>query len=199
MDGDGEPGGRGRATLQVHRRWLLTVAIAGETALALAGLAVAWLAGSRVDISCGFSIANLAYGTAVALGFAALLFLVLREAPEAWPFDQFRRFSRDVLRPLFASARPVDLALISLAAGVGEEILFRGALQPLIGLVPASLVFGLCHLAGRDTIPLAVWAALIGTALGALMNATGGLAAPIAAHAVYDVLALAYIRSSGAP
>lgn len=194
----GSKAGRAQGAFEVPRLWLVAVALAGETALAAIGLATAWLAGSTAEISWALSIENLAWGTAVALGFAALLFLLLRKAPAAWPFDQLRRLSQEVLRPLFASARPVDLVIISLAAGFGEEILFRGALQPLIGLVPSSIVFGLCHLAGRDTIPLAIWAGLVGVPLGALMNVTGGLAAPITAHAVYDLLALACIRSYGA-
>jgi membrane protease YdiL (CAAX protease family) len=34
----------------------------------------------------------------------------------------------------------------------------------------------------------------MGFLLGALAQATGGLAAPIVAHGVYDMLALAFIR-----
>ncbi len=41
---------------------------------------------------------------------------------------------------------------------------------------------------------LGVWAACIGGLFGWLMVETGGLLAPIVAHAVYDALALAYVR-----
>ncbi|MFB3853689.1 MAG: lysostaphin resistance A-like protein [Vicinamibacterales bacterium] len=185
----------GEETLGVPRLWLLGVAVVGESALAAAGYGIAWLSGGRARICWALSVASVAHGAATALAFTALLFLTLRKSPDAWPFDRFKRLSRDVLRPLFAHARPVDLAIISLAAGFGEEVLFRGALQPVVGLVPASLAFGLCHLAGRDTTPLAMWAAFAGIVLGVLKDATGGLAAPVAAHAAYDMLVLALIRS----
>lgn len=35
--------------------------------------------------------------------------------------------------------------LLALAAGIGEELLFRGALQPVMGLVGTSLLFALVH------------------------------------------------------
>jgi hypothetical protein len=35
--------------------------------------------------------------------------------------------------------------LLAIAAGIGEELLFRGALQPVFGLVTTSIVFGLIH------------------------------------------------------
>jgi hypothetical protein len=84
--------------------------------------------------------------------------------------------------------------VIGAAAGVGEEVLFRGVLQPLVGWPAASVLFGLAHMGGRAMAPFAVWAAVMGGALGALAIATGGIVAPIVAHGVYDVLALAYVR-----
>jgi hypothetical protein len=39
----------------------------------------------------------------------------------------------------------MDIVFYSLCAGVGEEILFRGALQPLIGLWWAAILFVLLH------------------------------------------------------
>jgi len=45
------------------------------------------------------------------------------------------------------SAQPgvPELAAIAVAAGVGEELLFRGTLQPAWGLIPSSLIFTLVH------------------------------------------------------
>jgi membrane protease YdiL (CAAX protease family) len=55
-------------------------------------------------------------------------------------------------------------------------------------------VFGLVHVGGKHFIGYGAWAACIGALFGWLMVATGGLLAPIVAHAVYDALALAYVR-----
>ena len=67
-------------------------------------------------------------------------------------------------------------------------------LQPEIGLIPASLVFGALHMGGRGTLAFGCWVAIMGAALGWLGAATGGLLAPIVAHALYDAAALVYIR-----
>ena len=80
-----------------------------------------------------------------------------------------------------------DAVLLAAASGIGEEMLFRGALQPAVGLVWASLIFGACHfLPRRELIAWSLFAALMGFALGALYEWTGHLAAPIAAHALVN-------------
>lgn len=198
MDDGGDAGG-GSEGPAVSRRTLLTVAVAGEGVLALAGLVVIRLSRGRLDVPWAVSVQSLAWGFAAAFVLAALLVWMLNRAPDSWPFRQLRRLSRDVLRPIFAAAGPIDILAISAAAGLGEEFLFRGALQPLVGLWPASVLFGLCHLAGRDTIPLALWAAGAGVIFGLLMRHTGGLAAPVTAHLAYDALALAYLRRTACP
>ena len=86
------------------------------------------------------------------------------------------------------------MIVISVAAGVGEELLFRGALQAEAGLVTASIVFGLLHIGGRDTMVFGGWVMVMGAGLGGLAVATGGLLAPIVAHSAYDAAAIAYCR-----
>jgi membrane protease YdiL (CAAX protease family) len=39
-----------------------------------------------------------------------------------------------------------EWALLALAAGIGEEILFRGALQPVFGIVGTAVIFALGHI-----------------------------------------------------
>ena len=65
---------------------------------------------------------------------------------------------------------------------------------PLVGLPAASVIFGAVHIGGRNFVAYGVWAACIGALFGWLMVMTGGLLAPIVAHAVYDALALAFVR-----
>ncbi len=107
--------------------------------------------------------------------------------------------------PLFQDASVLELALISLIAGIGEELLFRGLVQDglatwlggtvgiCVGVAASSLVFGLAH---ALTTTYAVLATLVGVYLGILFLLTGNLLAPIAAHAVYDFLALIYLVST---
>ena len=37
------------------------------------------------------------------------------------------------------------MVLLAAAAGLGEELFFRGALQPIFGIVPTSLIFAISH------------------------------------------------------
>ena len=81
--------------------------------------------------------------------------------------------------------RPWDFFFVALMAALGEEILFRGALQPLIGLIPTALIFGLLHATGLVHVVLA---SLLGLWLGWLYQWTGNLWSPIAAHLALDLV-----------
>lgn len=61
--------------------------------------------------------------------------------------------------------------ILALASGVGEEILFRGAIQPVFGVVATSLLFAVVHVQyGLSPITAAVF--IIGLILGILRQRT---------------------------
>jgi membrane protease YdiL (CAAX protease family) len=85
---------------------------------------------------------------------------------------------------------------MSMFAGCGEEVLFRGAIQPIIGLWLSSLVFVLLHSGTYQFRSLnwkkAVFAAfvfVVSLLLGYIFVNIGLLAA-VVAHATLDVVAL---------
>jgi membrane protease YdiL (CAAX protease family) len=121
----------------------------------------------------------------------------------------WRAFSsvRDVVErqvvPWFARSTKAEFAVLALAAGFGEEFLFRGLLQDglirwcgegawaiTIGMVLAALVFGACHALNRAYFALATF---MGLYLGVLYWWTGDLLAPILTHALYDFVALVWL------
>jgi membrane protease YdiL (CAAX protease family) len=81
--------------------------------------------------------------------------------------------------------RTSDYIAIALMAALGEEPLFRGALQPLIGLVPAALLFGVLHATSAAHVILAC---LLGLLLGWLYRWSGNLWPSIAAHLTIDLV-----------
>ncbi|HEY6875557.1 MAG TPA: CPBP family intramembrane glutamic endopeptidase [Candidatus Dormibacteraeota bacterium] len=86
------------------------------------------------------------------------------------------------------------LAFLALAPAVVEEIAFRGAALPLYGLLASSALFAVVHLGPRARhAPWAVLAFGAGLAFAHLAQRTGGLAAPIAAHATMNLLNLRHI------
>lgn len=81
--------------------------------------------------------------------------------------------------------------VLALASGVAEEALFRGALQPQVGLFAASLIFGLAHFAPRrDLWPWMPFAAATGLMMGILFEWTGNLIAPVIAHVLINAVNL---------
>jgi hypothetical protein len=76
-----------------------------------------------------------------------------------------------------------DCIVLAVSSGVAEEAFFRGALQPALGWLLASLIFGLVHLAPkRELLPWTGFALCAGLVLGALFEITGNLVAPVVAH-----------------
>ena len=143
----------------------------------------------------------------IAAGPILLFVEVIRRIP--WePIRELERLTDDGMLRSLLELRPLELIMISLCAGIGEELLFRGWLMywlaNLIGLaefsgvgtswlalgialVASSLVFGLFHPITKLYIFLA---ALMGLYFGGLLLYTGNLLVPIAAHATYDAVQL---------
>ncbi len=111
----------------------------------------------------------------------------------------------DVLaRELAAAIGPLSLPnalLLAMASGLGEELFFRGALQPRVGLVVASLAFGAMHFVPRREMwPWTVFALLVGLLFGALFEWTGSVIAPVVAHSVVNGINLPLlVRRYGTP
>jgi NADPH2:quinone reductase len=167
-----------------------------EAFLGLAGLLVAGLFGFDALSTFSWSVRDLLWGLAAAAPMFAV-FLLLFHSPQRATLE-IRRRIEDVLLPLLRRCNTFELALLAVAAGVGEETLFRGCVQtgltllagsPAVGLLGAGLLFGVVHWV---TPAYGVLAAAIGGYLGVVWLWTGNLLAPIAAHAVYDFSAFLY-------
>lgn len=80
---------------------------------------------------------------------------------------------------------------ISFLAGFSEEILFRGLLQPLLGITIASVVFGAGHCITFGYFLLATG---IGFFLGGVFNYSGNIFVPIAVHTLYNIFAFSLLQ-----
>jgi len=125
---------------------------------------------------------------AVGLAAAAATIALSRRITERtrWGDEMGRALARLLGKP---SAR--ECVALGLASGVAEEAFFRGALQPALGWLLASLIFGLVHFAPRrELLPWTGFALGAGMLLGALFEWTGNLVAPIVAHVVINAVNL---------
>jgi hypothetical protein len=135
----------------------------------------------------------------VALGLATATAVI---AVSQWITVRTRWGAR-LARELAAVIGPLSWAQAgSLAAlsGFAEEVFFRGAVQPRIGWLAASVVFGLAHFAPRRSLwPWTGFAVVAGGLLGALYAATGNVVAPIVAHAAINAVNLRLLGSRCEP
>jgi membrane protease YdiL (CAAX protease family) len=76
--------------------------------------------------------------------------------------------------------------LLGVSAGVGEELLVRGALQPRAGLFWASVLFAAGHVQYTWFGMLTIF--MLGIALG-LVRARANTTTAIVVHALYDMIA----------
>ena len=178
------------------------IGIAFEAGLALLALGLAWCLGKSPLSQIHFNTLRLlAYAAAtipLVGGMRILLGMDWRLVRE------LRHLIDESVLPMFTGARWWELALLCAAAGLGEELLFRGLLQPIfcgsLGLVPGivlvNLLFGLVH---PFSVLYVVLAGLIGIYLSGFLVATENLLAPIVVHGLYDFAAFFWMTRFSRP
>lgn len=188
---------------------LVALAVVFEGGMAVVALVIGWWLGRSPWV--GVALTRAAWpeqAQAMLVGVVATLpllaGLLLIDRYPVGPLRGLKTFVDRHLVPLFRGLRLWHLAAIAVAAGCGEELLFRGLLQQAlveqlglwIGVTLAAVAFGVCHWVTRT---YAVLAGLIGLYLGFLLVATGNLLAPMIAHALYDFVALVYLVKEETP
>jgi len=183
------------------------LALAFEGALGISAMVIGWLVGhwplvgvSFVDEEARRQVMAVGWGL-VATG-PLLVVLFLCERFPVGPLRQVQEMTAHVVLRMFGGATSGQLFVVALAAGIGEELLFRGLVQSgmarllsdwpgqVTALVVASALFGICHWLNST---YAILAMLAGAYFGLLLILTGNVLTPITAHAVYDFLALVYL------
>lgn len=125
-------------------------------------------------------------GLALALGAAVVWLSRLISRHTEWGRNLRAEF-HNLLRGL-NSRQVLYLALLS---GFGEEILFRGVLQPRLGWLWASLMFGMLHFPIRPfLIPWSLFALAMGFVLAAFTEAFQNLWPAILLHFMINYLNL---------
>jgi hypothetical protein len=128
-------------------------------------------------------------------GLGAGLLLVLSYFFEDW-FVSFRELKALIMRLLGPCSIPMALYLAAISS-IGEELLFRGAIQPFIGIELTAILFGCLHI-GQDgrLSSWSVWAMIAGVMLGIMTEQTGLLLPAILAHFIVNGVSILNLRRS---
>jgi uncharacterized protein len=178
------------------REVVVMLAVFFEAGLAPLSLLLGYICGHPPLEHFAWSQNDALWGVAATVPLVLMFLAMLR-----WPIGPLARVKKFCLYevvPLLDESSWSEIALISLSAGVGEEMLFRGVIQTSIasaiglwaGLVLASLLFGLLH---PISVTYMIIASILGLYLGLVMILAGNLLTGMVVHALYDFAALGYL------
>ncbi len=160
----------------------------------VAGLGLLWMAARGDPLPAALLAERVSWIAAAGGGAATAVAVVLVSDLLLERFAWTDLLRRDVVQML----GPVTVgraATVALASGIGEEILFRGALLPWAGLVVSSIVFGVLH-AGPRLLGWTAFAIVGGFVFGGLAVWSGGVLAPAVAHVGINGAQLLRLRRS---
>jgi membrane protease YdiL (CAAX protease family) len=191
----------------IDRARFMSLAVLFEGSLVIVASVLGWI--FHIDVLSGVRPSLAAVVAGLVGAIPPFVLLLMTERLKIPALERIKTFLLESLGPSLTACRWYDVVLLAVVAGVGEEFLFRGAVQPLLerwtvstgwswvaGLILSNLIFGLLHFI---TPTYALLAGLMGVYFGLLLDVTGqrSLVAPILAHGLYDYLAfLVVIRSA---
>jgi len=164
-------------------------------------LVLGWLADINPFASLYFSETAFLHGIIATLPIF-MIFLALYQL-NIKSLTKIKTLLLDMLGPILLRYHWTDLLILAAIAGISEEILFRGVIQPwmesswgmLTGLIVSSILFGLAH---AVTLLYFLLATLMSAYLGLLLDidTSRNLLIPIVTHGFYDFLAFLVIAHS---
>jgi membrane protease YdiL (CAAX protease family) len=136
----------------------------------------------------------------LAFGIVGSLWLALWTLLVQYGYALFkgRAYARGLTAALakeYAHAKPAQIFLGGLTAACGEEIFFRGFLQQILGLIPASLLFMLAHFGKKDIRIISLWSVFQALYLGLFFVWSKNLLVPMIAHGLFDLGGMIYFRN----
>ncbi|MGR8941456.1 MAG: CPBP family intramembrane glutamic endopeptidase [Gammaproteobacteria bacterium] len=162
-----------------------------EASLILVAYVLGWFAEIDPFATLFYSEAALLVGVIGTLPMV-LLFRLTEQRQEA-SFQKIRQLLLETLGPGLHRRHWTDLLMLAMIAGISEEALFRGVIQPWLesvwgmqmALIASNILFGLAH----AVTPLyAILAFMIGIYLSMSMDYGGvrNLLTPVVIHSLYD-------------
>jgi uncharacterized protein len=128
-------------------------------------------------------------------GLAAGLLLVFASRMALYRFDWARALHRELRHMLFPLT-DAEIVVLAAASSVGEEMFFRGALLPVVGVLASSALFALLHIGPKARhLPWTVSSFGAGLLFGGMFVWTGDLTGPVLAHFLINFLNLRHVAA----
>ena len=131
--------------------------------------------------------------TGILGGLAAGLLIVFASRMALYRFEWARWLHRE-LRHLLFPLTDLEILVLAGASSVGEEMFFRGAMLPSIGLFGSSAIFALLHIGPKARfLPWTISSFVVGLLFGGMYLWTGDLTGPVVAHFLVNFLNLRHL------
>lgn len=182
------------------RRRFVQMAILFEGGLLVVALAGGYFLNEPPWMRITFSIGQIGVGCLATFPLIGMLTLIYRSRIRQ--LVELRELTSQLIGESLSACSWIELLAIAMLAGVSEECLFRGTIEPwLFGLgtvtaiLVGNLLFGLCH---ALTPTYFLFAMVVGLYLSWTLRWTNppNLLVPILCHGLYDFVAFAVIRKS---
>jgi membrane protease YdiL (CAAX protease family) len=166
--------------------------VAVYTALGAAALAWGWLRGHpNLYLLDGAHAGRLIVSPLVGLALALASVFLLRVAVHRL---EWARVLHRELHAVVHELSSREIFILALSSSIGEELFFRGALLPKIGVVASSLLFAALHMRPHARfLPWTAMSFIFGVMMGIMYLTLGDLGGPIVAHFTINLLNLHYI------
>ncbi len=180
-----------------------------EGVLVLIAVLVSYLSAGKLLLNpIFFDLDGLGTGLAATLPMVAYFaFSLSRFGQNIASFQRIYDLLREILSRAIIELPTWKIVVLGMSAGIGEECLFRGVLQPVVeGWMPevntiltpqvnailiTGVIFGLLH---ALTPAYFIIATLLSIYFGFLVNYTGNLLTPLLAHGLYDVVGFLLLK-----
>lgn len=161
---------------------------------ALVGILLSLFAHKNFSSNFALPHAPLEIGRVVAAGFLGAGVLLILSKHFEWWFPSYRAIKGAMVQ-ILGRCNVWQALYLAVISSVGEEILFRGAIQPFVGIGICALLFGLLHIGPSGNLSSwSIWAVAAGWLLGFMYDQTGTLWAPMITHASVNAISILNLR-----
>jgi hypothetical protein len=184
----------------ISKKTILILALA--TLIVFGGLGVLFIPSVRDTGVIPFIVGNKKMWLQLLIGLA----FGIITANAGWQIVELPRlkktkiFFSEIIRPL--KLNTFEIVIISICAGIGEELFFRGAVQPMLGIWATSVLFVLLHgYLNPFNLPLTYYGIYMVLVIGVLglFTENVGIITAIIAHALIDYILLQKLSHAELP